>query len=302
MEQHKSSITAQVSAFARAYHAKNDHPVIFNDELAFALLGEEQYNQIVNYMLAGLPFFSAGESITLDSDAEALKWIVQTNLAPTPIARARYCEDMLKNAIRLGVKQYVILGAGLDTFAFRNPDLLNRISVFELDHPATQADKLERIRNLGWIVPQNYHLIPMDFTSQSLPEVLSPSCFDPNQRTFFSWLGVTYYLAEQTIAAMLTAIASIAPKGSTLMFDCFNETLFDCKVKRVQSMLAMAEASGEPMKSSFSYTALELLLGKTGYLIYEYLSSAEIESRYFLNRQDYLHAFETDQYVLAVVQ
>ncbi|MBI9048634.1 MAG: class I SAM-dependent methyltransferase [Anaerolineaceae bacterium] len=300
MEQHKTSMTALVSAFARAFHAKNDYPLIFNDALAYEIIGEEQYQQIAQNMLTGLPFFSAGESVTLNSDEAALKWIVQTQLAPTPLARARYCEDMLQNAIQLGCTQYVILGAGLDTFAFRHSELLEKISVYELDHPATHAFKQERIQQLGWNMPDNYQLVPINFVSTSLPEVLSIANYQQNQRSFFSWLGVLYYLDQQTIANTLTDIATISAQGSSIMFDYPNEQLFTCSTKRVQSMLGMAHATGEPMKSCFAYHDLEAMLEMSGFLLYEHLSTSDIEKRFFQGRDDHLHAFETVEYALAV--
>ena len=301
MEQHKSSMTALVSAFARSYHTRNDNPLIFKDEPAYDLIGEEQYNQIAQNMLAGLPFFSTGGTPEFADNHAALRWIVQTHLAPTPLGRARYCEDMLANALRLGVDQYVILGSGLDTFAFRNPKSMKKLSVFELDHPATQSDKQARIGKLGWELPENLHYIPIDFASQSLTEALANSTFDTTKRTFFSWLGVTYYLDVDTITAMLHEIAGLSRKGSTLVFDYPDDTLFSSTVPRVQAMLGMAQTTGEAMKSSFSYLQLESLLEKAGFLLYEHLPSTDIEERFFKGRKDYLHAFESVAYALAVV-
>jgi methyltransferase (TIGR00027 family) len=300
MEQHKASMTAVVSAFARAYHAKNDSPLIFNDYLAFDMIGEEQYNQVATNMLNGYPFFAADEATQLQTDVDKLKWVVQTQLAPTPLARAHYCEDMLQNAMQLGCQQYVILGAGLDTYSFRHAEAADHLTIFELDHPATQAYKKQRLQEIGWELPDNLHFLPIDFTQQNLSDVLTNSQFNPMQRSFFNWLGVTYYLDKEAIERTLQEIAAISPQGSSILFDFPNEQLFTTPVKRVQSMVGMAKATGEPMKSCFSYPELESILEKCGFLIYEHLPTDEIQSRYFENRSDHLRAFDTVEYVLAV--
>ena len=300
MEQHKTSMTAVVSAFARAYHARQDNPKIFNDSLAYDLIGKSQYSQVAQNMLNGYSFFSAGEELNLQTDDEKLQWVVQTQLAPTPLARARYCEDMLQNAIKLGCKQYVILGAGMDTYAFRSSEASDYLSIFEMDHPATQTYKRQRLEEIGWDIPQNLHLLPIDFTQQNISAVLTKGKFNPLKRSFFSWLGVTYYLDKESIIKTLSDIASITPKGSSILFDFPNDQLFTTPVKRVQSMVGMAQASGEPMKSCFTYHELESLLESCGFLIYEHLPTEEIQSRYFQNRTDFLRAFDTVAYVLAV--
>lgn len=137
MKTNQSSMTALISSFGRAYHAENDEPKIFNDTIARQLMTDEEYKRIAGYMLGGIDFFAPGKKSELPDPEEILKWIVQTQLAPTPLARARYCEDRLINAVRIGVKQYVIIGAGMDTFAYRNHELLSQIHVFEVDHPDT---------------------------------------------------------------------------------------------------------------------------------------------------------------------
>jgi len=294
-------MTALISAFARAYHTENDLPKIFNDTLARDFLTDEEYTLISNNMLAGLAYFKPENNLTFANDAEALKWVVQTRLAPITLARASYCEEMLQNAVMLGVNQYVILGAGMDTFAFRHPELLKKLHVFELDHPATQAFKRSRIQSLGWEISENFHQVPIDFTTDNLVDTLTKAGFNPDERAYFSWLGVTYYLSQDKIMDVLKSVAKIARKGSTLMFDYPDEKLFKSEVSRVKSMLAMAAASGEPMKSCFSYAELESLLEQAGFLIYEHLSPTDIEASYFQHRQDYLHAFEHVHFALAVV-
>ena len=108
------------------------------------------------------------------------------------LGRSRYTEDSLEKAVEQGVKQYVILGAGFDTFAFRCPEILEKLQVYEVDHPATQAFKRSRLAEAGWELPPQLHFVPVDFEQESLAEALTRSSYDPQAPSFFSWLGVTY--------------------------------------------------------------------------------------------------------------
>lgn len=180
-------------------------------------------------------------------------------------------------AVLTGTKQYVILGAGMDTFAFREPEFLSKYRVFEVDHPLTQADKLERITRASWTIPDNLTFVPVDFTKDSLRERLIAAGFNPSAKSFFSWLGVTYYLSAEAIDTMLSALSSICADGSTLVFDYPDENFFDAPEKRVQNTIMMAKAGSEPMQSVFSYSELETLLQKHGFLIYELLTPDDIQ-------------------------
>ena len=146
----------------------------------------------------------------------------------------------LKAAVLTGTKQYVILGAGMDTFAFREGEFLAKHQVFEVDHPLTQKDKIERITRAGWSVPDNLTFVPVDFTKDNLAERLTASGFDPSAKSFFSWLGVTYYLSTEAIDTMLAALSELCEDGSTLVFDYPDENFFDATEKRVQNTIMMA--------------------------------------------------------------
>lgn len=300
--QNKSSLTALMSSFGRVYHAYNDTPVIFNDILSRELMTDDEYEQIQGYILGGIDFFAPDKKDTFSSDDDMLKWIVQTQIAPTPLARARYCEDALKTAMLSGTTQYVILGAGMDTFAFRNADTLSNLTVFEVDHLGTQADKQKRIARAGWEIPQQLHFVDADFTKDDLAEKLLQHGYCKDKKTFFSWLGVSYYLTKEQIETMLASMEAFAAEGSSLLFDYASDGLFTSPVRRVQNMIAMAAASGESMKSCFTYDELEKLLEKHHFLIYEHLNTADIQKQYFSDRTDYLNAFEHIEYALTVLK
>jgi methyltransferase (TIGR00027 family) len=173
MEENKISRTALGTAYIRAYHAINDTPRIFNDHLACHLLSGQERSAIEQTWAGYIKLADPVRAACCPDRAAALA--MSMRVMPTPsitLSRARYTEDHLEEAVRQGVKQYVILGAGLDTFAFRRRDLLERLQVFEVDHPAMQAFKRRRLAELGWELPAKLHFVPVDFTQDSLAAAL----------------------------------------------------------------------------------------------------------------------------------
>ncbi len=302
MEQNKSSLTSLISAFGRAYHSRFDTPKIFDDFIAKDLISQKEFSDISKNMIQGIQFFNKEIAQRFeDNPDEILKWITQVQLSPTPLARAAYCEKVLMNEIKLGVKQYVILGAGMDTFCFRNAQLKTSLEIFEVDLPSTQEFKIDRLANAQLDIPNNLHFVPMDFTKQFSEERLVKQGFE-NQKTFFSLLGVSYYLTKDEFINLIKNFFAQVPSGSSIVFDYADETLFHEKglSNRVENMVKMASASGESMKSCFIYTEIESMLDDLGILIYEHLSPANINELFFGNRTDYLTAFETIHYIHAV--
>lgn len=298
----KTSITALMSAFGRAYHALNADNHIFADTKVRELMTDEEYSMIADYIISGIDFFAPDKKDSFENREDTLKYLINTQIAPTPLARAAFCEEALKTAMQTGTKQYVILGAGLDTFAFRNQEFLGKYDVFELDHPLTQEDKKKRIERAGWTVPEKLHFVPIDFTKDSIDEKLIEAGFIPEKKTFFSWLGVCMYLDQSDIEKVLQNLSDFAANGSDLIFDYADDGLFNSEERRVQNMIAMAKAGGEAMKSSFDQMSLELMLSTHHFLAYEHLSQKEIQNRFFLGRNDCLSAFEHISYVHAVLR
>ncbi|PEI45796.1 class I SAM-dependent methyltransferase [Bacillus toyonensis] len=302
VKQGEASVTSLVSAFGRAYHSEFDSPKIFDDYVAKDFLSQKERNNIEMNMVQGIHFFNKDIAEQFeDNPKEILKWITQVQLSPTPLARAAYCEKVLLHEITLGAKQYVILGAGLDTFSFRHRELENKIEIFEVDHPSTQAFKKIRVKEAEFEIPNNLHFVSMDFTKGFSYEQLRNEGFE-NKKTFFSLLGVTYYLTKEELSSLIECLFDLVPAGSSIVFDYPDENLFIEKglSNRVENMVKMAAVGGEPMKSCFSYTEIEAMLEKSGLLIYEHLSPVDINKLYFEGRNDYLEAFETVHYVHVV--
>ncbi|MBO1581449.1 class I SAM-dependent methyltransferase [Bacillus sp. XF8] len=302
MKKGESSVTSLISAFGRSYHSQFDTPKIFNDYIAKDIISEKEFNDIKENMVQGIHFFNKDIAQKFKGNTEEiLKWITQVQLSPTPLARAAYCEQVLLNEIMLGLKQFVILGAGLDTFSFRHPEFENSLEIFEIDYPATQEFKKKRLDEAHFKIPSNLHFVSMDFTKTFSYQNLIDKGFD-NKKTFFSLLGVSYYLTKREISSLIDDLFTKVPAGSSIVFDYADEKLFEEKgiSNRVENMVKMASASGEPMKSCFSYYEIESMLEKSGLLIYEHLSPAAIHECYFADRKDYLSAFETIHYIHAV--
>ena len=217
MKENQASFTALSVAYMRAYHTMHEIPKIFDDFLAYDLIPEEkralieqhliEQNVTLNQQLNHSEYAASHSDQTITS-----KSLMQAThkYAGFFISRARYAEDALEKAVRQGVKQYVILGAGMDTFAFRQPKMMKHLEVFEVDHPATQEFKLRRLAELEWEHPAQLHFISIDFTKESLVTALnSSSSYDPTIKTFFNWLGVTYFLTRDEVFTTLRFIAAL---------------------------------------------------------------------------------------------
>ncbi|MGA3166880.1 MAG: class I SAM-dependent methyltransferase [Terriglobia bacterium] len=303
MNHSKASVTALFTAFARVYHARHDSPKIFSDPLAEQLFAPQELAAFERKLAEALSFFDPEAARARPDPPTALARMMQVYLAPITLSRTRYAEDLLETAIRQGARQYVILGAGLDTFAFRRPDLLKRLHVFELDHPATQADKQRRIANAGWSMPEHLHFVPIDFTQGDLASALRGSPLNPQAPTFFSWLGVTYDLAAGAVFGTLRSLASLAPRGSLIVFDYLDAEAFipEKAPRRVQLMLVAAEAAGEPMQTGFDPASLASALARAGLTLHEHLGPEQIQTRYFANRHDGYRAYEQVHFAAAAV-
>jgi len=267
MIQSHPSATAFRVAVRRAAHQLVDSPKVFDDPLALTIIGSEAAAKL-----------RTGSSETQSGISSALRAFFA--------ARSRYAEDQLASAIARGAGQYVILGAGLDTFAYRNP-YPSKLHVFEVDHPATQVWKKERLQAGGISVPNTLTFVPVDFERERLSDALSSSGFRMDRITFFSWLGVVPYLTENAMASTLSFIASI-PAESGVVFDYAvpRESLDFVGRLAFDALASRVAAAGEPFQLFFTPQALRDKLQKLEFLDFEALDAAEINRRYFGTRKD----------------
>jgi methyltransferase (TIGR00027 family) len=273
MDKYQPSRTAQLVAIRRAAHQLLDNPRVFDDPLALCVIGRE----------SALALY-AGQHQYQSEDPR-----VSLHLRAFVAARSRYVEDELALAVERGVRQYVILGAGLDTFAYRNLHPEGLLRVFEVDHPATQAWKRARLDEAGIQLPANLTFAPVDFEEQSLADGLQDAGYDPSLSAFFSWLGVTPYLTTEAVMMMLRFIAS-TPIGSGVVFDYTvvpslldpdQQSIFDALIKRVDWVR-------EPWQTFFDPAELVENLLAMGFGHVEDIGPAEINAKYFKDRTDEL--------------
>src|SRR5580658_283521 len=270
MRDARPSTTAQRVAMRRAAHQILDSPRVLDDPIALPILGPEAAAQ-------------------LESERGKLDIPVARYFRAFMVVRSRYAEDELARSIGRGAIQYVILGAGLDTFAYRNPYAESVLRVFEVDHPATQAWKLQRLAAAGIAIPPSVTFAPVDFERQSLSDGLARANFRRDAVTFFSWLGVTPYLTREAMTATLAFVASM-PQGSGVVFDYavprsslsfLGRLAFDRLASRVAS-------AGEPFQLFFEPGALATQLRSMDFQSIEDLGTDQINARYFKDRTDKL--------------
>lgn len=263
MQDAQPSRTAQGVAMRRAAHQVLDDPCVFHDPLAVAIAGYE----------------SESPSASSQPFARALRAFIAV--------RSRYAEDQLSHAVERGVRQYVVLGAGLDTFAYRNPWRSTGLHVFEVDHPATQEWKRGRLSEAGIEIPEGMTFAAVNFETHSLDAGLQEAGFSRRAPAFFSWLGVTPYLTRPAFDSTIRFIASL-PSASGVVFDFAVERSL-LKPRQQLALDALAERvarAGEPFRLFFNPAALARDLTQLGFGEIEDLGSEEINSRYFAGRAD----------------
>ncbi|MBR4200838.1 MAG: class I SAM-dependent methyltransferase [Oscillospiraceae bacterium] len=283
MVDERESVTAKLCAFARAWHAIHERDKIFEDDLAFDLMGKEEYDAMRELVSCGFDGF------THPFSREDTEQIITEYLAPIPLARIHFAENRLHDfAAKHGKIQYVICGAGSDTFLFRNdnPD----IEIYEIDHPDTQRYKLERIRQLEWNIRRNVHFVPVNFEKQRMTDQLLNAGFDPQIPTFFSILGVTYYLTLDVFSDTLQQIAELSAPESAVVFDYpMKSGEFPERVHRLEQITA---ALGEHMRGGYDYNEVSRALYALGFQIDTYLPPEKVQAEYFAGRADRMKAFE----------
>ena len=262
------SRTALRVALRRAAHQLVDaRPLVFEDPLAVRILGPAAAEELKRTPRSERRPFSAG----------LRAWLV---------ARARFAEDVLAASLRdHGTRQYLVLGAGLDTFAIRNP--FPELRVFEVDHPSTQAWKRDQLKAAGLEIPENAQLVPVDFEQQSLPDQLAAAGFDPALPTVTAWLGVVPYLTSEAFASTCRFLGTFAP-GSAVIFDYGQPRSALPPVEQLMhdSLAARVAQAGEPFQLFFTPAALAAELHRLGLTVVEDLGRAELNARYFAERRD----------------
>lgn len=293
----RESITAKLCSFARAYHSNFGKNKIFDDYLAYDLMGKEEYDEIGQ--LIENKFDTSAFDDKTSFDGMRVYPFVNRYITPIPISRIAFAEkELLRFVKEKGKCQYVICGAGMDTFAFRNEN--SDIHIFELDHPDTQRFKLERIKQLEWNIPKNVKYVSVDFSKNDMNEALRNAGFKQDMPTFFSILGVTYYLTLPVFEETLEKINRISAVGSRLVFDFPDETTFENrKNKRAYELAQITDRLGEPMQHGFTIEEIRRAVSENDFSVIRHETPQIIQKTYFENRADGQSAFENIHFILA---
>jgi methyltransferase (TIGR00027 family) len=264
MEHGQPSRTALRVAIRRAAHQLMEQPRVLDDPIA-------------------LPLVADGYTRDLDRACHPVAQDFRCFMA----ARSRFTEDQLARAVAHGVTQYVVLGAGLDTFAYRNP--FPALHVFEVDFPATQQWKQFMLDEASIPIPANLTFVPLDFEHKALTAGLLEVGFDADLPAFFGWLGVAPYLTIEAFRATLTAVAHL-PTGTGLCFDyAFRpETLTGRRRVVFDLLSARVAAAGEPFRLFFRPEELESELLAAGFARVEHCDTTRLNELYFDSRADRL--------------
>ena len=262
MEIGKASKTALGVAIRRAAHQLMDQPPVLEDPIALQLIG------------SAYPRHMERASHRVARDFRAFMAV-----------RSRYVEDKLAEAVQQGIRQYVVLGAGLDTFAYRNR--FPSLRVFEVDFPATQEWKKQMLARALIAVPAELTFVPLDFEHHTLAEGLRDAGFNTREPAFFGWLGVIPYLTQQAFRATLDAIGQL-PAGSGVGFDyaIAPERLSQEGRVAFAALAARVAAAGEPFRLFFTPEEMDSELRRAGFHRTEQLDSEQLNEVYFKDRQD----------------
>jgi len=264
MQQGQPSRTALGAASHRAAHQVLERGSVFTDPLAMRILGSD------------------ADAAVRDAETDPFRRRLRLFIA----VRTRFAEDALEAAVAKGVRQLVVLGAGLDTYAYRTA-LRETLRIFEVDHPATQAWKRQRLDEAAIPVPGSVTFTPVDFERETLQEGLAAAGFDPTQQTFFTWLGVVPYLTEHAFLSTLGFIANL-PGGAHVVFDYFNPPVStpdqNEQAAAHETLAARVASVGEAFKSHFETDELHARLATLGFREVEDIGPTLIRERYFAVR------------------
>ena len=261
-------------AAIRASHLRWDRPPIFSDDYALQMTTPFWRLVATNRLL---------NRLIVHRLLRVFRPIHTEN-----ILRIRYAEDRLREAVGSGVAQYVILGAGLDTFSLRQAEHAGQLRIYEVDHPASQAMKRERLLAINGSVPANLVLVPVDFETDRLDEKLLEAGFDRSTPAFFSWLGTIYYLTKEAIRETLERVSAVTAAGSRIVLDY----KYPRRLIPEQSLLFADKVDqfvakrGEPMRSTFAPEELTAELARAGFSELESVPPDEQARRYLQGRSD----------------
>jgi methyltransferase (TIGR00027 family) len=281
------SQTALTAALMRAVHTRLDRPRLIDDAWGDRLVSAEHKASLRQRALQGAKPEARRRLESLSEDA-IVDAVLRTHGAyGSVILRSRYTEDALEDAVGRGARQYVLIGAGFDSFIVRQPPFARDINIFEIDHPKSQAMKRQRLEECGVSFPPNVHFVPADLARESLASVLARCKFLSTPKTFFSWLGVTVYLSREANLTTLRGVATSSAAGSEIAFTYIDQRALEGARSRMRARMQASRATlREPWLSGFGPATLANDMKELGLLLIEDLGGLQLRERYCAGRTD----------------
>ena len=283
-----ASRTAVTAALMRATHTRVDRPQLIDDPWGDRLVSSAEKTALWQRIMEGAGPDARRRLDQLPSPRAVVDVALRTHATyGGVIIRTRYAEDALARAIVGGVRQYVLIGSGFDSFIVRQPALARAIQIFEIDHPASQAMKRERLAACAAEIPANVHFVAADLSQESLAAALARSEFSRTTPAFFAWLGVTIYLSREANLATLASLATASARGSEIVFNYIeHRALEETRSATLNRIREGAAALGEPWLSGFDPATLDYELRGLGLDLIEDLGGAALRERYCAQRTD----------------
>jgi methyltransferase (TIGR00027 family) len=273
--QAKPSATALEAAAYRAIGARHPDPAIRNgDRLAERLLGPAERAILLTGGAEAVV-----KALDMDTDAAWASLGNRSVFARGVHIRTRHIDEVLGDSLAAGIDQIVLLGAGLDSRAYRF-DVLRRMRVFELDLPQTQEYKKDRIRDVLGSLPDHVSYVPIDFTTQDLAAVLRGAGYDATRKTLFIWEGVSMYIPEGAVDATLRTVMRNGASGSRIVFDYFLQTALDSSTSALRDVSKIVAKVGEPFIFGVAGNDARAFVTARGLRVLSDFGSAELGKRY----------------------
>ena len=268
--------TAEGAILGRASHTLHAKPPVLNDTWAIELLCEASRAQARD---------PEQEARVREATGIDFRLILAVGLGSL-----RYAEDLVLDCVDAGLDQYVILGAGFDTFALRREDVADRLRVFEIDFPDVQALKRARIEQAGRIPAQRPIFVPVDFEATRVSEVLPAAGFDPSRPSVWSWMNTIPYVSAQAVEATLEDLRGLMAPGSRLALNYHGDVPYSPDQADYLARIArLTGQGGEPFLSQWRPEAFERALAERGFRVLDHSTEADLDARFFADREDGMH-------------
>ncbi len=265
--------TAEGAAMGRALHVRHASNPVLNDDWAIHLLSPQYREQVL--------------SMGYEDGMQLFEGFDSAQIFAINVGCLRYAEDEVERCLKSGIEQYLVLGAGFDSFALRRADLAGQYRAFEVDHPDMQALKRRRIEEADKQPAMLPTFIPVDFETDELGAQIRAAGFDTDSPAVVSWLNTLPYLTEEATAATLSELAGLLHAGSRLVLNYSADVEFtEAQIALATRLMEVTGAMAEPFRSRWSPTDFEALLESRGFRVIEHATEVDLTERYFRDRED----------------